>query len=306
MLFLLRYRRWRAFTLIELLVVMAIIAILIGLLVPAVQKVREAAARMVSANNLKQMTLATVNMADTNQGKLPGEYGFYPNDNWGKGNGLGPIHFHILPYMEQDNLYNSTTYTGWDPSQQWSWAGPSWTGTYYSWNAHGQPVKVFQAPGDPTQVKGTDLVSYGANYDAFTNRSTWSNTSFPAGFTDGTSNTILYGEQYSKWGASWGGQTYFLNRDWPSGSYFYGFDLTLNWNWNAGSYTWATAPRNPPFQVKPKLQDAQYDYAQSYSYGGLMVSLADGSVRSVNGAISGQTFAAACTPSGGEVLGADW
>src|SRR5262245_13417088 len=108
--------RWRAFTLIELLVVIAIIAVLIGLLVPAVQKVREAANRMVSANNLKQMTLATVNAADTYQGNMPPGYGYYPNKNpviwnsqlqtqtWAQNDGYGPIHFHILPFIEQETL----------------------------------------------------------------------------------------------------------------------------------------------------------------------------------------------------------
>src|SRR5262245_42640649 len=100
-------RRWRGFTLIELLVVIAIIAILIGLLVPAVQKVREAAARTDCTNNLKQMALATVNCADTNQRQLPPSVGIYPRGTWGPNQGDGGLLMFILPYIEQKNLYNA-------------------------------------------------------------------------------------------------------------------------------------------------------------------------------------------------------
>ena len=103
-------RRSRGFTLIELLVVIAIIAILIGLLLPAVQKVREAAARTKCANNLHQLAIACHAYHDVN-GRLPPAMLMWPGDDvyWGQGN-FGPNWMVlILPQMEQGALYNSIT-----------------------------------------------------------------------------------------------------------------------------------------------------------------------------------------------------
>src|SRR5262245_43359812 len=101
-------KRQRGFTLIELLVVIAIIAILIALLVPAVQKVREAAARTQSQNNLKQIGLAIHNCND-NFSELPlasGPWKGIPATATGGSAAQRSLHFCLLPFVEQGNLYN--------------------------------------------------------------------------------------------------------------------------------------------------------------------------------------------------------
>ena len=136
----------RGFTLIELLVVIAIIAILIGLLVPAVQRVREAASRAQCMNNLKQLGLAAQNYHDQHK-HLPPVIGYYPTTTNGV---FGPYFFHLLPNLEQDNLYRSALGVVPFPPPD----GP--TTVYYPGNNKvcSQRVAVFLCPSDPSVGSG--------------------------------------------------------------------------------------------------------------------------------------------------------
>jgi prepilin-type N-terminal cleavage/methylation domain-containing protein len=149
-----------AFTLIELLVVTAIIAVLLGLLLPAVQKVREAAARMSSQNNLKQLGLALHNYEGVN-GRLPG---MLPVAGVSNGTSFGySIHAQLLPYIEQEPL-----------GRQFDMTQPLFLGTFPGITlnpavvpAAGTVVKTFLCPGDGRQPLFT--VNSGGGTHAGTN-----------------------------------------------------------------------------------------------------------------------------------------
>ncbi len=294
------------FTLIELLVVIAIIAILIGLLLPAVQKVRDAAARTQSQNNLKQMTLATHSYTDANGG-FPNGYG-YPSQ-FQNGMVLGCAFFVILPYMEQQNVYNQayssdiiTNSSGW--TYNWHYSG-------YNSSLVSGKIKSYIHPGDYSLTQGGSNVkaplSYlynGYLYTSLTMAKISDGTSNTAAYTEGlaycpykfsdpyyTANYTRGGWNYNEYGNSSSNYQYAPTEN--------GGGITYNWS-PKFSYTWQT------FQPMPKVTACNDSMAQSMSVSGLQLSLLDGSVRNVSTGVSWQTFNAAHTPQGGEVLGSDW
>jgi len=198
-----RTRRWRGFTLIELLVVMAIIAILVGLLLPAVQKVREAAARISGTNNLKQIGLACHNYNEQ-KSRLP-DWGQGGNTSTGT-NPPGPQDgkivsnwcwaFHILPYLEQENLYKAAgggsvgvfppaTLVG-GPSVK-AYMCPARNRLAYAAGAGTSPLTQYPSLPGPYTDYAINIVSFGA-FGASSGLATMT-------YLNGTSNTILVGEK---------------------------------------------------------------------------------------------------------------
>jgi len=292
--------RRAAFTLIELLVVIAIIAILIGLLLPAVQKVREAAARMQSTNNLKQMSLATHGYHDANE-RFPLAFNDWDGSNsslwW---NQAGSTHFFILSYIEQDNLAKRAQL----PTTNYFWS-------VYQNNG----VKTYVNPSDPSsQSNGlfTDgpwgtygVTGYAANFQSLGYFLTTSNQKLMrmSSMTDGTSNTIFFSEKVSVC------QRTSLPGN-PGGPYYniWAYGRTAWRAWNPVFAYQITGPASK-FQVNPTTSasgtcDPQLASAPRSS--GILVGLGDGSVRFVSASVNPNTWWAACTPDQGEVLASDW
>ncbi len=305
--------RWRAFTLIELLVVIAIIAILIGLLLPAVQKVREAAARMQSANNLKQMALALHNMNDTN-GVLPLSEGAYPQAGavWPGRNDrmVGTVQFFMLPYIEQDNVFkqmvinhNDSWWCGYNIKTYWSPGDPSAP-------ANGEPDTGNPRFGD-SYAPNEAVFDAGLNIvPGFRNGTTSPVAVIPRTFQDGTSNTIVFGEKYMICGPSsnqhaafYWGETCL---DCGSPGTYAGACNRLGNPPSVGSPPMFYSSITLPPQVKPSVNNCNPCLLQGSWSGGTLVGLGDGSARMVSPGITQKTWANAVSPNDGNVLGPDW
>jgi type II secretory pathway pseudopilin PulG len=324
-----------------LLVVIAIIAILIGLLLPAVQKVREAAARTQCQNNIKQMSLALHNMNDAN-GRLPPLAGTYGSAY------LAPLFFHLLPYIEQGNVSKSATVSGY-VIPLWETPGPT-AGSYLRQTA----IKTYKCPSDPTLGRNvaTDWLpgdaSYAANWQVFGNRQFNATTtviadwdgkgSIPGTFSDGTSNTVVFAEKLAycpgtkrnagqyfaginpahQHGGTWWyrgiykAATVFSGTPPTSNDSYPGDRLSPVFGGGRGSdgTLWYTGV-NSMFQVSPQNVTAvtgpcDRGVASGFHSSGIIVGLGDGSVRNLSANMNAATWWMALTPSGGEVLGNDW
>jgi len=325
-----------AFTLIELLVVIAIIAILIGLLLPAVQKVREAAARTKCQNNIKQISLALHSYADALGGKLPRVVDRAPGTP-PTGYAVQSGFFLLLPYIEQGPLYN-----------QWQASAPQASYSGNGSNAAQLPaanfVPTYQCPSDPSNqgntlstvtvnITGTVPSPYVSGYVGQYATGSYAfngvlftplkQPKFPATLTDGTSNTIVFGERYANCGTG----SAMIPNLWALGGYSpaapafallspASTETSTNQyspvnpafvnaagfvNVQQGTTTSGVVNNPTPiFQTSVSLAACNATIPQSAHSGVMVVGLGDGSVRSLSSNIDKFAFYAALTPDGGE------
>ncbi len=264
-----------AFTLIEVLVVIAIIAILVGLLLPAVQKVREAAARMTCQNNLKQMAIAFHAHHDA--------LGYFPKG----GTHLPPTYdsqaditantplsreeswswaYLILPYIEQDNLYRNTNST----------------------IVRSTPIKIYYCPSRrPVQVYNSwAKIDYAGNagdqsegQNGLVMRTTQGVVRV-ADVTDGMSNTVMLGEKQLN--PAMFGQSIDDNESY----------CTPGWNGDWEVYRWGAAVPAPDMSVPGDITPS-YVFGSAHTVG-FTCAFADGSVRFLRYSVSATTWRRVC------------
>jgi prepilin-type N-terminal cleavage/methylation domain-containing protein len=276
--------RTRAFTLIELLVVIAIIAVLVGLLLPAVQKVREAAARIQCTNNVKQLGLAMHNFDTARNGKLPAYEGI---------SALQSPFIAFLPYIEQETVYKTI-------------AGSTGLGT--NMDRH---IVTYQCPSDrtyvqgglatPAAIKGMGVTSYSANYQVFGNP-VFGTASIPhisTTFVHGTSFTVIVADKIAACNSTAGlnppvGTTANSGNVWgwsrqlfpTTSTTAYNMDYAPAFGFTSTSGTLTTAyTLDTGFQDKPVMGDCSL--AGSPHTGGIIVGMGDGSARAIAPEISG-------------------
>jgi len=309
-------RNRAAFTLIELLVVIAIIAILIGLLLPAVQKVREAAARAKCTNNLKQLGLAMANYASAYQDQLPA----YITAVSGA---ISPVTMQtsLLPFLEQQNLFSSLQ------------AGtPATSSTGFN-----APLKVYQCPSDPSattgQLTGTTVggagfagagsSNYACNPQLFNLNVSGTYAAFKIGnIPDGSSNTIGFTERIALQndgnGMTWGGivTATFANVVNAAPGLNYGaYAINTPVGNYAGPAVWTNGVSGPiylyvasgTYLTIGKTPFTAFGQQPSCCHtGSIQANMMDGSVRGITSSVDALSWNAANSPNGNDVMDGTW
>lgn len=303
------------FTLIELLVVIAIFAILISLILPVVQKVRETAACSQCQNNLRQLSIAIQDCADTYQQQIPPLMGYYPGPYGATMSGtvlFGPPHVFILPFLEQQNVYNGMM---------------SLIPTYGASAAYQYEknlkvgIKEFFCPSDPTisHQSNPAYTSYAVNGLLF-GRSNVSMTAssylptvvfnvgdgtaggarFPASLQqDGASNTIVWIEKLGKCNGTASGVK--GTTKWSTRSMLYESSPSLP---AVGVYL---SPPNSYFQIGADQNTCATSLDASTGHtGAILAGLGDGSVRMISQAASATAYNLALIPDNGLAMTQDW
>ncbi len=277
----------RALTLLELLVTIAIISLLIGLLLPAVQRVREAAALIQSENQMRQLGFGLHHYAEANDGNLPGCVEPHPGQRF---QGMGAL----LPYVEQEALYQRMLN---DPTVFFGMV---------------VPLRLFESPLDPSRSKPNPKVdspdylgvsSYALNAQALGDRPTMSSA------TDGLSQTIWIAEHYA-WNC--GGTTFMYNgmlgSSWTMQPATFAHGGAIIGRPVPGDFIPDTtgvpplsrAAEGKTFQVRPRVAECDPRLPNAGSSRGLQVALGDGSVRIIGRKVAPEVFWSAVTPSGSE------
>jgi prepilin-type N-terminal cleavage/methylation domain-containing protein len=293
-----------AFTLIELLVVIAIIAVLVGLLLPAVQKVREAANVAVCSNNEKQLMVSIHNYQDTMQLLPPANFAQVVNSQTGN-TAEGSAFYGLLPYFEQGNLFTLCTRDIPKPG----YLTAEWV-----------PLKIHVCPSDPTTNNGIGTVSpnyatgnYALNLALWGANGTWNLQATPPSYKietipDGSSNTLAIVEAsgcfpgYPTVDPQTGTLTSYMTWHWPA------YPNSFGPYWPDPD----ELPGQPNYtglfslpQIGVNSMKADPNLSQCYHVV-MVVALMDGSVRKISAALSQLTWTRALDPADGQVLGSDW
>ncbi len=295
--------RKRAFTLIELLVVIAIIAVLIGLLLPAVQKVRAAAARAKCMNNMKQLVLAVHNYENNNN--------HLPNLDYYNGQSRGSLYFWLLPYVEENSIYQEglTVFESYEV-------------------VAGDAVKTYRCPSDPSTQADVDGSASGAgwaygNYACNVGLFGYMQTDIPdptccgngssAVFTigtipDGTSSTMAFVEKYGNNfytdGVTPCQSLWAIPDDYQDGA----CDRMPGFNWGGWRWGWTYltyVENNSTFiqDMPPLAETNNWMWIQTMHKGVMNTALMDGSVRSVAVGISPSVWGRIMDPNDGLPVG---